>query len=315
MVPVDSRIKPRRLRQGDRVGIISPASPPEDPVAVARGLEQLRRWGLQPYLAPHALRREGYLAGNDEQRLADIHAMFLDPEVKAIWCLRGGYGSLRLLPGLDLGVIRQNPKLFIGYSDITALHLVLVQGAGLVTLHGPMVATELSAGLDRFSARSLLRHLFSGQPAGLLANPPGGPRVVTINPGVATGELLGGNLSLVASTAGTPYQPRTRGSLLFLEEVGEEPYRVDRLLTQLLLAGMLDGVAGILFGDTAGPQSAGSGNLVEVLRDRLGNLPFPCCYGLALGHGLPQATLPLGVQAVLDADRGTLNLVEPATVP
>lgn len=278
--------------------------------------------GLRVRLGRHVTARAGYLAGGDAERAADLMDMFRDPAVRAIFCVRGGYGSSRLLPEMDFAVIRENPKILVGFSDITSLLLALHTMAGLVTFHGPMLAGDPATGWTEFTEDWLRRALFAPMPLGLLTGLPGAPPPVTIHGGRAGGALAGGNLSLVAASLGTPYQPDTRGKILFLEEVGEAPYRIDRMLTQLRNAGVFDGVAGILVGECVGcgtaaapPDSGLEPPPVEaVLRDRLGGLGVPVLYGLAVGHGRHLATLPLGVRAVLDATAGFLAVTEAATV-
>lgn len=305
-------IKPPALAEGDLVGVVAPASPPAEDRELQRGLEALAAMGLRVRLGRH-LRlgggaRAGYLAGPDRDRAADLMEMFRDPAVRAIFCARGGYGSARLLPLLDYRVIRRHPKILVGYSDITALHLAIHRRAGLVTFHGPMVASDFGRGLSAFTAESLRRALFHPHPAGPVANPPSLPPPVAVRPGVARGPLIGGNLSLVVSTLGTPFEIRTAGRILFLEEVGEPAYRVDRMLTQLRQAGKLDGVAGVAFGECG----EGREDLMEVLHDRLGDLGVPVLANLAIGHGAEKATLPLGVRATLNAGAGWLAIDEAA---
>ncbi len=302
-------IKPQALKEGDAVGVVAPASPPADPEDLDRGIAVLAAIGLRVRLGRHARERRGYLAGSDRDRAADLMEMFRDPTVQAIFCVRGGYGSGRLLHLLDYGVIRRHPKVFVGYSDVTALHLAIHRRAGLVTFHGPMVAGDLARGLAPFTADFLRRALFRAAPLGLVANPPDLPPAVAIRGGVARGPLVGGNLSLVVATLGTPYEIETAGRILFLEEVGEAPYRIDRMLTHLRQAGKLDGVAGVAFGEWA------ERGVEEVVRDRLGDIGFPVLGNLAIGHGAEKATLPLGVRATLNATAGWLSIDEPAVTP
>ncbi len=279
--------------------------------------------GLRVRLGRHVTARAGYLAGNDAERASDLMDMFRDPEVRAVFCVRGGYGSSRLLRLIDFDIIRSNPKIFVGFSDITSLLLAFHRLAGLVTFHGPMLASDLAAGVTDFSEEWLHRALFAPFPLGKVRNPPGDPPPVTIRGGRVSGSLVGGNLSLVAASLGTACQPEWRGRILFLEEVGESPYRIDRMLTHLRNAGVFDAVAGILVGECVGCSSA-PGETVsgretvtveKVLRDVLGGLGVPVLYGLPIGHGRHRATLPLGVRAVLDATAGFLDIVEAATLP
>lgn len=304
------------------MGVVAPASPPVDADAVTRGVAALEGMGLRVRLGRHALARRGYLAGDDRERAADLMEMFLNPGVEGIVCLRGGYGSGRLLSWLDYRAISRHPKVFVGYSDITALHLAINRLAGLVTFHGPMVAGDMGRGLTEYSAGHLRRALFDAAPLGPVANAPDAPRPHTIRGGRATGLLVGGNLSLVVATLGTPYSIETRGRILFLEEVGEEPYRVDRMLTHLRHSGKLAQAAGVVFGECTGCKPGrerldypGAPSARDVVAEVLAPLGVPALFGLTIGHGTHKATLPLGVRATLDADAGTLTIEEAATLP
>jgi muramoyltetrapeptide carboxypeptidase len=244
--------------------------------------------------------------------------MFARPEVEAIFCARGGYGTPRLLSLLDYDLIRENPKILLGYSDVTALHLAIQRQTGLVTFHGPMVESDPQVGFVDYNWLGVLRAIAAPSPLGLVENPPAGPALRVIRGGRAQGPLVGGNLSLICATMGTPYEIDTRGKILFLEDVGEAPYRMDRMLNQLLLAGKLQAASGIVIGESVGceqaPGDRPSLTLYEVLADLLSSLGKPVLYGLAIGHGFYKATLPLGVEAVLDATAGHLEVIEPAVV-
>lgn len=317
------RIKPRALQPGDTVGLITPATYVSDPDSLVLAERTIRYFDLKPKFGANVRKRNGYLGGTIEERLSDLHAMFADPEVKAIFAVRGGYGSGQLLDRIDYGLIRRNPKIFLGYSDITALHLGIHQRTGLVTFHGPVT---LSAFTD-YTIENFRKVLFEPTPAGTLANPPETnllrPRHTTrtIRPGKARGPLIGGNLSLIAATMGTPFEIDTRGKILFLEDVGEQPYSIDRMLTHLRLAGKLQAAAGIVFGECSecGPREykpsfASTLSLGEVLDEILGLLRIPVVTGLTIGHTADQLTLPLGVTATLDASRGEITLEESAVV-
>ncbi|QGP92749.1 putative murein peptide carboxypeptidase [Neomoorella glycerini] len=310
-------LKPPALLEGDTIGIIAPASPLADPAYLARGIRFWRSLGYRVRTGAHISKAAGYLAGSDAGRLADLHQMFRDPEVKAITCLRGGYGTLRLLADLDYNLIRCHPKILVGYSDITALHLALNKMTGLVTFHGPMLYPELgSEDLHPYTRENLCRALTVTSPLGSIPPAPGLPPPVTITPGQAEGIVTGGNLSLVVASLGTPFEIDTRGKILFLEEVDEAPYRLDRLLTQLKLAGKLEAAAGIVFGicTGCGDSSLKPGPL-EVITGHLAPLGIPCFYGLPAGHLATQATLPLGISARLDAAACTLTYLEAAVAP
>ena len=290
--------KPTPLRRDDLIGVIAPAGAVEE-TALLAGVHVLEQAGCRVRLGAAVLHRYGYLAGTDRARADDLHAMLRDPEVKAIIAARGGYGSGRLLPLLDPSLVRAHPKIFVGHSDLTFLLNALVRDAELVTFHGPMVAG------------------FAAQPAGaeaLLALL-GGDRVgwnqaaaSVVQPGMAEGPLVGGCLSIVVSMLGTPHAIDTRGRLLFLEDVNEKPYRVDRMLTHLRQAGAFDGVAGVIFGEMEGCDAPGTApvSVREVIAEAFADAPFPVAFGLPSGHGLGSLTLPLGIRARLAGERLTL---------
>lgn len=309
-----SQIKPKRLCLGDTIGVIAPASPGNIELTRA-GIAWLEEQGFRVVLGKTVEQTLGYLAGTDVDRAADINAMFGSSEIEGVFCLRGGYGTMRLLELLDYECIRNNPKVFMGYSDITALHISIGQRTGLVTFHGPMVASDMGKGLSDYTWDSFYRGVTTSKPLGAVNNPPNVDPPLFIATGRAQGYLTGGNLSLLVSTLGTPYEIDTRGKILCLEEVGEEPYRMDRMLTQLLLAGKLQAAAGIVVAvchncETDDPPSF---TLQEVLQERLGGLNKPVLCNLYFGHTGEKATLPLGVMAILDSELGGLEVIESAT--
>jgi muramoyltetrapeptide carboxypeptidase len=293
------------LRPGDRVAIVSPAGP-ANAVRVEHGMELLRSWGLIPELGKHALAQHGYLAGSDADRLADLTAAVRDPGIRAVLATRGGYGAQRILDGVPWDLLVDDPKLLVGFSDITALHLAVWQAAGLASLYGPGMAWDSerlgAAGLE--SARSAMMT----DAAVTIAVDPAEPGASVVVPGVARGPLLGGNLSLVAASVGAGL-PSLAGAVLLLEEVGEAPYRIDRMLTQLRRSGALDGIVGVALG-----QLTSCGTVDSVLADRLGDLGVPVLGGLPIGHGPGQLTVPLGTPATLDVGGATL-VVEAAVRP
>jgi muramoyltetrapeptide carboxypeptidase len=293
------------------VALVAPAGPLAEG-AVERAVERVERWGWEPLVGQHAGGRHGYLAAPDAERARDLNEALTAPHVDAVWCLRGGYGTMRLLGDIDFGRVRVHPRALIGFSDITALHLAL-QNEGVVSFHGPHPATEE---FSDYSAACLHRLLTSCEPLGPLPFPPGGPeRAQTLTGGVAEGRLVGGNLSLIAATLGTPYAIRSEGALLFLEEVGEPAYRADRLLTHLLLAGVLQAAAGVVvgaFSDPPADERPGTPSLDEVVAERLAGLGIPVALGFPFGHVAENATLPLGIRARLDATAGTLEYLEAA---
>ena len=309
--------KPARLRPGQTIGLVSPSGPTTatsttTPDLLAAARARLFEEGFHTVVGPHALDVRGYLAGTDAGRISDLHAMFADPAVDAVLCVRGGYGAMRLLDALDYDLVRRNPKVFIGYSDVTALHLAFHHRAGLVTFHGPMAAA-LAKG-DGHDLGQLLRAVTRPDPLGPLANPPDGPEIETLVPGTAEGALLGGNAALLTSLLGTPYLPPLGGAVLFLEDILDHTYRLDRKLVQLGLAGVLQEVAGIVVGECrvrAEPKDQGL-SVREILEDLIVPLGKPAIYGVACGHGDYHLTLPIGVRARLDATHGVLSIEESA---
>jgi len=287
--------KPAALRAGDTIGVVSPGAAVE-PAALERGVSCLERMGFRVRIGRAALHRAGYLAGSDNERLADLREVYQAPEVKAVIAARGGYGCGRLMSAVPIIGPADPAKIFVGHSDLTFLLTDLVQRAEMVAFHGPLVA-----GLEPASpAVDALADLLSGGQCGWQQR-----ASAVIRPGTATGRLIGGCLSILAAMVGTPYAPDTRDGLLFLEEVNEKPYRIDRMLTQLRQAGLLNGVAGVVFGEMPG-CSAGPGEAVtvrDVIETEFRDAPYPVAFGVPSGHGLGTAILPFGVRAQLSADR------------
>lgn len=319
----DDLIRPKALKPGDTVGLITPATYVPNPEALALAERTLRFFGLRMKMAKNAGKRMGDYHRSIEERLDDLHEMFRDREVSAVFCIRGGYGSMHLLDRIDYDLIRRNPKIFLGYSDITAMHLAILKRARLVTFHGPMMLASFTG----YTQAHFRRALFDVKPIGTVTNPPDENQrspahpLRTIRSGRATGPLTGGNLTLISTTLGTPYEIETRGRILFLEDVDEEPYRIDRMLTQLRLSGKLDEAAGIIFGECEKcgpsdykPSSAIPYSIGEILDNILGSLKVPVLSGLTIGHTADQLTLPLGVTATLDAEKGTLEIKESALI-
>jgi muramoyltetrapeptide carboxypeptidase len=301
-------LRPAALRPGDLVMLVSPSGPTR-PERVARGTELLESWGLRVATAQNAYARKGFLAGTDAQRLADLNAAFADPAVRGIVCTRGGYGAQRIVDGLDHPAVRRDPKVFGGFSDITALQLALWRAARLATVHGPGAAW-LDERTGPASAESLRAALMTTEPVVVTRDLAEETAPVCV-PGVAHGTLLGGNLCLLAASVGTPDLPDLTGVILLLEEVGEPPYKIDRMLTHLRRAGALAGLAGVAIGQFTDCADEWDVSAAEVLTDRVGDLGIPVLGGLPVGHGPGQQTVPLGVPAVLDTVAGTL-IVEPA---
>ncbi|ARI75587.1 S66 peptidase family protein [Halobacillus mangrovi] len=300
-------ILPKRLQKGDTVGVIAPASPPN-----LKNLEQaipfLENLGLNVKVAPNVSKTYGYLAGTDQERLDDLHAMFADSEVNGIICAGGGYGTGRIVSSIDFDLIQANPKIFWGYSDITYLHTAIRQKTGLVTFHGPMLSSDV--GKDSFEERSekMFHQLF--QPETLQYTASFSP-LQTIADGEAEGELVGGNLSLLVNTMGSAYELDTKGKLLLIEDIGEEPYRIDSFLSQLKLAGKLEEAAGIVVGDfsEAEPKKRGKSLTLEEVYDYyFAGLNKPVVSGFKIGHCQPHFAVPLGTKARLSSQSKTLTI-------
>lgn len=312
-------IKPPRLRVGQTVGIVSPASATLDAFEVSFAEERLAALGLKSRRGAHVLDRRGYLAGADVDRADDVNRMFADPEIDAILCLRGGWGSARLLPHLDFDTIRTHPKLLSGFSDVTSLLLALYARCGMVSLHGPdgLVSWNQYA-TDYFTRLSFEAELVR------MVNPTDEEddltrtedRVVTITRGRASGRLVGGNLTVLTSIIGSPFLPSFDDHILFLEDVGEDIYRVDRMLTQLKLAGLLDGIAGFVFGKCTRCEADSGGyasfTLHEVLSDHIAPLGIPAWHGAMIGHIRRRWSIPIGIRAEIDSSEGSITLLEPA---
>lgn len=311
--PRDARLPPP-VGPGDRVGVAA-LSGPVEPERLEAGLAALRRLGFEPVVADNALSRHGLFAGSDAERLAGFHRLAADGDVAAILFARGGHGVLRLLPGIDWQLLARRPRAYVAYSDLTPFLLGVVQRLGLVAFHGPMVAADLARGLSAEDEASLLGALAGRYP---VAQPLAVPLRL---PGdgwqaAPAGPLLGGCLSLLAATLGTPYFPDLAGSLLFWEDVGEPPYRIDRMLTHLRLSGSLTRLRGMIVGHLnggeAGPPNGGSAgrdaSFREVVADALAGLPWPIAWGQPSGHRSPNRTLPLGLAARLSADAAELAL-------
>ncbi len=324
--------RPKMLKPGDTVALIAPASPmcrgkEAAPDILERARRRLHRAGFRTVVGAHALDVRGYLAGRDEDRARDLMAAFADPAVDGIVCVGGGYGSPRILDLLDYDLIARHPKVFVGYSDITALHCAIGKRAGLVTFHGLMgwdLAREPESGAQaravEFTWEWFVRAVMRPEPLGPLpARAPWQERSLEpIVPGVARGPLVGGNLSLLVATLGTPYELDTAGKILLIEDVGEAPYRIDRMLTHLRLAGKLEGAAGFIFAEWVDCEPADPKRptltLRQVLADIIEPLGKPAVYGLAAGHGPGRLTLPLGATVTLDATSPAIIVEEPGVV-
>ncbi|PNU03642.1 LD-carboxypeptidase [Novosphingobium guangzhouense] len=311
-------VRPPRLRNGDVLGLVAPAGFVADRFGLDEIGATVRAMGLKPRFAPHLTDRDGYLAGADEVRAHDLMTMFADDSVRAVMAVRGGWGTARLLPLLDFAAIRAKPKLFAGFSDNTALGLALAR-AGVMSIHGPTAATSWPAA----SWESFRQIAFEGaMPTYAVPVRDGtglggrGIGVKTFHGGKARGRLLGGNLAVLSALVGTPYLPDFDGAILFLEETNEAEYRIDRMLTQLALAGVLGKLAGVVFGQCTHCDNPDGGysnfTVYEVLDRRFASLGIPAFQGLMIGHIAGQISVPQGAMAEIDADAGTLRLLEAA---
>lgn len=311
-------IKPNRLRPGAGVSLIAPASPPAE-IKFQQAFINMESLGLTAKPGKNMRAQYGYLAGSDAERVADIHAAFTDPETEVVWCVRGGYGCTRLLPMLDFDLIRKHPKPLIGYSDITALHIALQQKAGLVSFHGQVGGAEITPFTRRHLDETMFlaseKHLIELHDDSLRTGPEF--ESYTITGGRAIGKLTGGNIAVLSAMAGTDFSPVFKDKIVFLEEIGEAPYRVDRMLTQLLQATDLSKAAGIvlgIFNDCEQKSDSPTLKLKETLKDRLSGLHIPVYYGAPFGHIADQCILPYGIKAAMDADKKMLILQEPAVL-
>ncbi len=324
--PGQSIIKPPQLKRGDLIGLIAPSGA-TNAAFVEQRVKHLEGLGFTVKVAKNILATRGNTAGSVAERVSDLHDMFLDRDVNAIWAVRGGSGASQLLPMIDYQLIRRHPKILVGYSDITALHLALLRHAGLVTFHGPVAsasfsdytATQLEAVLMHpRRATTIYMSDANRREAARGDNVSGAFQLRTLTPGVAEGRLIGGNLSVLSAMMGTPYAPDWRGALLFLEEIREAPYRIDRMLTQLKQSRDFNQAAGVMLGvfRRSGNTQDGEPSLTleQTLDDHFTNLRVPAIYGFSFGHIANQFTIPLGVCARLDTKAETLTLLEAAVI-
>jgi muramoyltetrapeptide carboxypeptidase len=339
-----SLIFPPRLAPGDTIGIAAPASPPDQPEIIDEAIDRFTTLGFKVKPGNYLRKRDGYLAGSDEERAADVNAFFADPEVRGIFALRGGYGSCRILPLLDYAAIRANPKPLVGYSDITAMHLAILVKSGLVTFHGSNASSAFTPGNIAACRRMLMVSEVAG--AGPCAGaslsgsrrPPGdgtktpalgdrglpsegeseilfsrdevhGALLKTVVPGRAKGQLLGGNMTCLLRLIGTPYAPDFRGAILFLEDTGEKAYRVDGMFTHLRLAGILSQIGGLVLGQFDHADLAEQARITECLQREAERIGVPCVSGAPIGHFPEQIIVPQGAPAELDAGEGKLSLL------
>ena len=306
-------LKPKKLEKGEVIGVISPASSPQDPSLLEKGVNYLERMGYRVEVGKSVGKVDGYLAGTDEERVKDIHDMFSNKNVKAIFCLRGGYGSSRLLDKLNYSLIRKNNKIFVGFSDITALQMSFYQNSGIVTFAGPMVATNFAVEINAFSEEFFWDLITKNRKIGKLKNP-NEEKFFVLNKGRGEGKLLGGNLSTIISLFGSKYLPTFRNSLLFLEEVNEPPYKIDRMFNQLRLANIFRSVKGIILGRFVNcyelDKTKNTLSLNEIIVNYFKNLKIPVIYNVQHGHISDLVTFPVGVTTKLNASKGFIELAE-----
>ena len=304
-------IKPRALQPGDTIGLVSPASPVYNPDDFEEMLVKVKSLGYKVVLGEHVRDRRGYLAGTDQDRAKDLMNMFQNPVIDGILCVRGGWGCNRMLPYLDFEVIASNPKILCGFSDITSLHLALWKKARMHTFHGPVGTSSWSSYSTKYFKEVIEN---GGMP--LYQYPENhGEDHLTIEPGTTEGILLGGNLTVLSSLIGSEYLPDFTDAILYLEDVGEDVYRVDRMLTQLKLSGILKNINGFIFGKcTNCDAGANSLSLEQVFNDHISPLNIPAFYGALISHETDNSTIPVGIKASMNAELGSIQLMEPAVI-
>ncbi len=296
--------KPTQLSPGDTIGVVAPAGP-FDPELFQKGITALETMGYRVFQPEGLTLRDRFLAGSDQHRADLINQLFADSGIQGIFCARGGYGSLRLLDLIDYGLIRQNPKVFIGFSDISALIWVLMEQCGLVAFHGPVITTLGKGNVE--TADSLTAALTSGTPMEIPAS-----KAEVIRTGKCNGTVRGGNLATLCHLTGTPYTPEFNGSIVVLEDVGEAPYKIDRMLCQMRMAGCFDGIVGLALGTFS--DCGGINDVLDVFKDVFKDMNIPILAGFDIGHGPVNLTLPMGIQATLDTERQALSYNESAVI-
>jgi muramoyltetrapeptide carboxypeptidase len=304
-------IFPPRFAPGDTIAIAAPASPPEKTEIIDEAIARFISLGFKVKAAKHLRKRDGYLAGSDEERAADINALFADSEVKAIFALRGGYGSCRILPLLDYKVIRANPKPLIGYSDITAMHLAILVKSGLVTFHGSNASSAFTEGNIETCRKMLVddgSRRTTGGGSEILFSAARGSKIKTVIPGKAKGQLLGGNMTCLLRLLGTPYEPDFRKAILFLEDTNERAYRIDGMFTHLRLAGISSQIGGLVLGQFDHTDPAEQTRIAACLKREAKAIGVPCVSGAPIGHFAEQIIVPQGVPAEFDAGAGKLAI-------
>jgi muramoyltetrapeptide carboxypeptidase len=310
-------LKPPKLKKSDVIGIISPASTPTDLSKIELGVNYLEKLGYRVEVGENVGKEHGYLAGSDEERLQDFHNMFKNKNIKAIFSIRGGYGSGRLLDKIDYSLIKRNPKIFVGYSDITALQLAIFKKVGLVTFAGPMLATDFSEKVNSFTEENFWKVITSSKKIGKLHNP-NDEKFYKLNSGRAEGNILGGNLAVLSSIMGTEYFPNFKGSILFLEDIGEVPYKIDRFFNQLKLAKIFNQINGVILGRFVDcyetDKSKSTIKLNEVVEHYFSKLKIPVIYNFSHGHIKENITIPLGLNTKLNSSRCFVEITENAVI-
>lgn len=308
-------VKPKKLKSGDVIGIISPASSPENLDKIESGVKYLENLGYRVEVGENVGKIHGYLAGSDEERVSDLHSMFKNKNIKAIFNIRGGYGSGRLLDKIDFNLIKKNPKIFVGYSDLTVLQMAIFKKTGLITFAGPMVATDFSGKVDEYMEENFWKVITSSKKIGKLHNPRD-EKFYVLNSGRGEGQILGGNLAVFASLMGTEFMPNLKDSVLLIEDIGEVPYRIDRLLNQLKLAKVFENANGIILGRFVDcyekDKSKETIKLNEVIEHYLSNIKIPVLYSFSHGHIKENLTVPFGVKCKLNTTKGFIEILESA---
>jgi len=306
-------IKPKKLMKGDLIGLISPASSPDDLSLIESGVRYIEALGYLTILGKNAGNIKGYLAGTDEERVDDIHQMFTDKKVKAIFCLRGGYGAFRLLKKIDYKLIQSNPKIFVGFSEITALQMAFLKKSGLITFAGPMVVPNFSKDISNYTKENFWRMITSTKQPGKV-NLPEIENLSSMDSGIVSGRVIGGNLAVFVSLLGTKYLPDLKDKILFLEEINEPPYKVDRMLNQLKLNKVFEKVKGIVLGSFTDcveiDKNKKTLTLEEVCGDYFNDLRIPVIHSFPHGHIKDMVTIPIGSKIKLNATKGFVELTE-----
>ena len=306
-------LKPSRLKKGDTIGVISPASKPGDEKKYYQGVKYLEKLGFKVVNGKNVLKQYGYLAGADDERVDDFNEMFRNPDIDAIFCSRGGYGTPRMLDRIDYDLVKKKPKIFIGYSDISAINLALFHKAGLVSFSGPMVAVEFGSGIQNYTAENLWNIISNSENIKKLLNPDD-VKLSILKHGIAEGVLIPSCFSVLHGMLGSPYMPDFKGAILVLEDIDEEPYRLDRYLASLKHSGVLSSISGLIFGQLIDCESKDvskpSLTVNEVINDYINNLDIPVISNFAYGHGAVKLTLPIGVKARIDTSQNSISIIE-----